>query len=67
VNVSQQQLEGAPKYGKYENWDWSDRSRGQSVTTITASVHTGVVTVSALKIFATRNFAREQSVIALGR
>jgi len=31
MNVSEQQLKGAPKYGKYESWDWSDRSRGQSV------------------------------------
>jgi sporulation protein YlmC with PRC-barrel domain len=22
---------GAPKYGKHESWDWSDRARGQQV------------------------------------
>jgi hypothetical protein len=29
VNVGEQQLRGAPKVSKYENWDWShpDRSR----------------------------------------
>jgi hypothetical protein len=31
VNVREQQLKGAPKYSKYESWDWSDRSRGQSI------------------------------------
>jgi hypothetical protein len=31
VNISEQQLKGAPKYSKHENWDWSDRARGQSV------------------------------------
>ena len=31
VNVSEQQLKGAPKYSKHENWDWSDRARGQKV------------------------------------
>jgi hypothetical protein len=31
VNISEQQLKGAPKYSKPENWDWSDRARGQSV------------------------------------
>jgi PRC-barrel domain protein len=31
VNVSEQQLKGAPKYSKHENWDWTDRARGQKV------------------------------------
>jgi hypothetical protein len=31
VNVSEQQLKGAPKYSKHENWDWGDRSRGQTI------------------------------------
>jgi sporulation protein YlmC with PRC-barrel domain len=31
VNVSEQQLKGAPKYGKHESWDWSDRARGEQV------------------------------------
>ena len=32
VNVSEQQLKGAPKYSKHENWDWSDRSRDKLVS-----------------------------------
>ena len=31
VNVTDQQLKGAPKYGKHEGWDWSDRARGEQV------------------------------------
>jgi PRC-barrel domain len=31
VNITEQQLKGAPKYGKHESWDWSDRARGQKV------------------------------------
>jgi len=31
VNVSEQQLKGAPKYSKHETWDWTDRARGQKV------------------------------------
>jgi hypothetical protein len=31
VNVGEQQLKGAPKYGKHETWDWSDSSRGQTL------------------------------------
>ncbi len=27
VNITEQQLSGAPKYGQHDNWDWSDRSR----------------------------------------
>jgi hypothetical protein len=32
VNVSEQQLKGAPKYSKHETWDWSDRARGRKVS-----------------------------------
>jgi hypothetical protein len=31
VNVSEQQLKGAPRYSKHESWDWSDRARGEKV------------------------------------
>ncbi|MEA2907508.1 MAG: hypothetical protein QOI12_4895 [Alphaproteobacteria bacterium] len=31
VNITEQQLKGAPKYSKHENWDWSDRARAQKV------------------------------------
>jgi len=31
VNVGEQQLKGAPKYSKYQDWDWSDRTRDQEV------------------------------------
>ena len=31
VNISEQQLKGAPKYGKHESWDWSDRARDRKV------------------------------------
>lgn len=31
VNVGEQQLKGAPKYARHDNWDWSDRARGQKV------------------------------------
>ena len=31
VNVSEQQLKGAPKYSKHESWDWSDAKRGRKV------------------------------------
>ena len=31
VNISEQQLKGAPKYNRHENWDWSDRAREQRV------------------------------------
>jgi len=31
VNVSEQQLKGAPKYSKHESWDWADKARGQKV------------------------------------
>ena len=31
VNISEEQLKGAPKYSQHESWDWSDRARGQKV------------------------------------
>ena len=31
VNISEQQLRGAPKYSKHESWDWSDRARERKV------------------------------------
>lgn len=31
VNISEQQLKGAPKFSKYDNFDWSDRARGREV------------------------------------
>jgi hypothetical protein len=31
VNLSDAQLKGAPKYGRREAWDWSDRKRAQEV------------------------------------
>jgi hypothetical protein len=31
VNISEQQLKGAPKYSRHESWDWADRSRGQAI------------------------------------
>jgi hypothetical protein len=27
INISDEQLRGAPKYGTHENWDWTNRSR----------------------------------------
>jgi hypothetical protein len=32
VNVSEQQLKGAPKYSRNETWDWSDRERDRKVS-----------------------------------
>jgi sporulation protein YlmC with PRC-barrel domain len=32
VNVSEQQLKGAPKYSRHESWDWSDRSRDKLIS-----------------------------------
>jgi len=32
VNVSEQQLKGAPKYSKHESWNWSDRSRDKLIS-----------------------------------
>src|SRR5262249_35393837 len=31
VNISEQQLQNAPKYTQGESWDWNDRARGQRV------------------------------------
>jgi len=31
VNISEQQLKGAPKYSKHETWDWANRERGKAV------------------------------------
>jgi hypothetical protein len=31
VNISEQQLKGAPKYSRHESWDWSDPARGRKV------------------------------------
>ena len=31
VGVTVDQLKGAPRYGKYENWDWSDRGNDERV------------------------------------
>jgi hypothetical protein len=31
VNVGEEQLKGAPKYSKFESWDWSDRARNEKV------------------------------------
>ncbi len=31
VNVTEQQLKGAPRYGRSESWDWNDAARGRGV------------------------------------
>jgi PRC-barrel domain len=31
VGVTEDQLKGAPKYSKYENWDWADAAHGRRV------------------------------------
>src|SRR5438477_11636591 len=31
VNVSDQQLRGAPHYGQHESWDWSSRERDKAI------------------------------------
>jgi hypothetical protein len=31
LDITDQQLKGAPRYGQYESWDWSDRSRLRSI------------------------------------
>ena len=31
VNISPEQLKGAPKFREYEEWDWSDRERGRRI------------------------------------
>jgi hypothetical protein len=32
VNITEQQLKAAPKYGAHETWDWSDSKRRKSVS-----------------------------------
>jgi hypothetical protein len=32
VNITEQQLKAAPKYGAHETWDWSDTKRRKSVS-----------------------------------
>lgn len=31
TNITEAQLQGAPKYRDSENWDWEDRNRGRAV------------------------------------
>ncbi len=31
VNISEQQLKGAPKYTTHENWDWTSRERTRAI------------------------------------
>jgi hypothetical protein len=31
VGVTEDQLKGAPKFGQYENWDWSNRMNDERV------------------------------------
>jgi hypothetical protein len=31
VNVTEQQLKGAPHYGQHQSWDWSDRSKARQL------------------------------------
>ena len=31
VNIGEQQLKGAPKYSRHDNWDWSDSARNRKV------------------------------------
>ena len=31
VNVSEDQLKGAPHYSNHQVWDWSDRARGERI------------------------------------
>jgi PRC-barrel domain len=32
LNIADAELKGAPKYGKYETWDWSDRARDRKIS-----------------------------------
>jgi hypothetical protein len=32
VNVGEDQLQGAPKFGTYEDWDWSDTARQRTIS-----------------------------------
>jgi hypothetical protein len=31
IDITQEQLKGAPKYSKHETWDWSDHERGKKI------------------------------------
>ncbi len=31
VDITEQQLKGAPKFSQHESWDWSSRERGQTL------------------------------------
>src|SRR5438067_8991806 len=31
VNITEQQLKGAPKYSRHESWDWASRERGKAI------------------------------------
>ncbi len=33
VNLTEQQLKGAPRYSQHQSWDWSDRSRTKQLDT----------------------------------
>lgn len=33
VNLTEQQLKGAPHFGQYENWDWEDRAKTEKLNT----------------------------------
>ena len=32
VNISEQQLKGAPKFSRNDDWDWSDRERNRRIS-----------------------------------
>ena len=32
VNISEEQLRGAPKFSEDEDWDWSDRERARRIS-----------------------------------
>jgi hypothetical protein len=31
INITEQQLRGAPKFSQHESWDWSSRERGKTL------------------------------------
>ena len=33
VNVTEQQLKGAPRYSQHQSWDWNDRARTRQLDT----------------------------------
>jgi sporulation protein YlmC with PRC-barrel domain len=33
VNLTEQQLKGAPHYGQHENWNWEDQARTEKLNT----------------------------------